>query len=109
MRKSIFGKALHVKILVLNCGLDMMQEELIVWIWLSLTSCVTLGKLSYPFNPHFLTFKMGIFLPWLVWLSGLSVDLRTERLLVRFPFRVHTWVVGQVTCWGMQEAPVDAH
>ena len=34
--------------------------------------------------------------PWLVWLSGLSASLRTERSPVRFPFRAHAWVVGQV-------------
>ncbi|KAF6119515.1 hypothetical protein HJG60_010012 [Phyllostomus discolor] len=31
-------------------------------------------------------------LPWLVWLSGLSASLRTERLLVRFPVRAHAWL-----------------
>ena len=34
--------------------------------------------------------------PWLVWLSGLSAGLQTERLPVRFPVRAHAWVVGQV-------------
>ena len=38
--------------------------------------------------------------PWLVWLSGLRADLRTERLLVRFPIRAYAWVVGQVPGWG---------
>ena len=40
-------------------------------------------------------FKMRVG-PWLVWLSGLSASLRTERSLVRFPIRVLAWVVGQV-------------
>ena len=39
-------------------------------------------------------------MPWLVWLSGLSVGLRTEGLLVRFSVRAHAWVVGQVPSWG---------
>ena len=34
--------------------------------------------------------------PWLVWLSGLSVVLRTKVSLVRFPIRAHSWVAGQV-------------
>ena len=34
--------------------------------------------------------------PWLVWLSGLSMGLRTKGLPVRFPVRAHTWVAGQV-------------
>ena len=38
--------------------------------------------------------------PWLVWLSGLSVSLRTEGSPVRFPFRVRAWVVGWVPSWG---------
>ena len=37
---------------------------------------------------------------WLVWLSGLSAILQTERLLVRFPVRAHAWVAGQVPGWG---------
>ena len=35
-------------------------------------------------------------LPWLVWLSGLSVSLWIEKSLVQFPIRAHAWVVGQV-------------
>ena len=38
--------------------------------------------------------------PWLVWLSGLSTGLQTERLLVQFPVRTHAWAVGQVPSWG---------
>ena len=37
--------------------------------------------------------------PWLVWLSGLSTCLRTERSLVRSPVRAHAWVAGQVAGW----------
>ena len=38
--------------------------------------------------------------PWLVWLSGLSVSLWTERLTVQFPVRAHAWVAGQVPSRG---------
>ena len=38
--------------------------------------------------------------PWLVWLSGLSVVLRTKVSLVRFPIRAHSWVAGQVPRMG---------
>ena len=41
-------------------------------------------------------FKNGIQYPWLVWLSGLSVGLRSKGSRVRFPVRVHAWVEGQV-------------
>ena len=34
--------------------------------------------------------------PWLVWLSGLSADLRTKGLLIQFLVRAHGWVSGQV-------------
>ena len=39
-------------------------------------------------------------MPWLVWLSGLSAILQTERSLVQFPVRARAWVVGQVPSWG---------
>ena len=32
--------------------------------------------------------------PWPVWLSGLSVSLKTKGSLVRFPVRAHAWVVS---------------
>ena len=38
---------------------------------------------------------------WLVWLSGLSAGLRTERSRVQFPVRAHAWVVGQVPSQSM--------
>ena len=38
--------------------------------------------------------------PWLVWLSGLSVGLRTKGLSVRFPVRAHAWVADQVPSRG---------
>ena len=46
--------------------------------------------------------KVGLnnFLPWLVWLSGLSIGLQAERLLVRFPVRAYAMVAGQVPSWG---------
>ena len=40
------------------------------------------------------------FLPRLVRLSGLSSDLRTKGLLVRFPARAHAWTAGQVPSRG---------
>ena len=39
--------------------------------------------------------------PWLVWLSGLSASLWTQRLSVGFPLRAPAWVVGQVPGWGL--------
>ena len=42
--------------------------------------------------------------PWLVWLSGLSAGLLTERLLILFPVRAHVWVVGGSPAGGMGEA-----
>ena len=38
--------------------------------------------------------------PWLVWLSGLSAELRTKGTLVQFPVRAHAWVAGQVPSRG---------
>ena len=34
--------------------------------------------------------------PWLVWLSGLSVSLQTKGLPVQVPVRAQAWVVSQV-------------
>ena len=34
--------------------------------------------------------------PLLVWLSGLSASLQTERSPVQFPVRAHAWGAGQV-------------
>ena len=44
--------------------------------------------------------KKDIFLPWLVWLGGLSAILWTKGSLVRFLVRAHTWVMGQVPSAG---------
>ena len=38
--------------------------------------------------------------PWLLWLSGLSAGLRTQKSLVPFPVRAHAWVAGQVPSGG---------
>ena len=38
--------------------------------------------------------------PWLVWLSGLSAGLQTERSPVQFLVRAHAWVTGQVPSGG---------
>ena len=42
--------------------------------------------------------------PWLVWLSGLSAGLQTQRSLVWFSAGAHAWVAGKVPGWGEQEA-----
>ena len=36
----------------------------------------------------------------MVWLSGLSTGLQTQRSLVWFPVRAQAWVAGQVPSWG---------
>ena len=38
--------------------------------------------------------------PRLVWLSGLSADLRTNGWPVQFAVRVYAWVAGQVPSGG---------
>ena len=38
--------------------------------------------------------------PWLVWLSGLSIGLRTKGLWVRFPVKARAWITAQVTSRG---------
>ena len=38
--------------------------------------------------------------PWLVWLNGLSVGLRSKGSLVQFPVGAHAWVAGQVPSRG---------
>ena len=40
--------------------------------------------------------------PWLVWLSGLSARLQTERLPVQFPGRAQAWVASQVLSRGRE-------
>ena len=42
--------------------------------------------------------------PWLVWLNGLSAGLRAKGSPVRFPVRVHAWVVAEFPVWGVREA-----
>ena len=44
-----------------------------------------------------------VIVPWLIWLSALSVDLWTKGLPVRFPVRAHAWIVGQVLQLGACE------
>ena len=46
--------------------------------------------------------------PWLVWLAGLRVGLKTKRLPVQFPVRTQAWDVGQVPSWG-RERQLIAH
>ena len=43
---------------------------------------------------------MFTFLPWLVWLSGLSTSLPTRGSRVPFLVGAHAWVVGWVSGWG---------
>ena len=52
--------------------------------------------------PQYWSIEVGRqeFLPWLVWLSGLSTSLQTERPLVQCPVRAHASVVSQVPSWG---------
>ena len=38
--------------------------------------------------------------PWLLWLSGLSAGLRSERSPGPFLVRAHGWVAGQIPSWG---------
>ena len=59
-------------------------------------------RLSYCFSIFFLhspltgQFQNSCLQPWLVWLSGLSVGLRTKESSVRFSVRAHASVAGQV-------------
>ena len=39
-------------------------------------------------------------IPWLVWLSGLSITLQSKRSLVWFLVKAHGWVAGLVPSWG---------
>ena len=41
-----------------------------------------------------------MYLSWLVWLNGLSADLKTKGSPVQFPVRAHAWVASQVPSWG---------
>ena len=40
------------------------------------------------------------YVPWVVWLSGLSAGLQTKGSLVQFLVRAHAWVAGQVPSEG---------
>ena len=56
--------------------------------------------LNYPVEQTVIL-KSKVFIePRLVWVSELSAGLRTKRLPVRFPFRAHAWVAGQVPSVG---------
>ena len=46
------------------------------------------------------TLKNVQFMPWLVWLSGLSISLWNKMLLVPFLVRAHAWVAVQGPIWG---------
>ena len=41
-----------------------------------------------------------VWVPWLVWLSGLSTGLQNKGSPVQFPVRAHTWVASQVPSRG---------
>ena len=45
--------------------------------------------------------------PWLVWLSGLSAGLQTERLLVWFPVRAHARVAEDRSLVGSVQEATD--
>ena len=47
--------------------------------------------------------EVSLIQSWLVWFSGLSAGLQTERSPVRFPVRAHAWVAGQVPGGDLQE------
>ena len=38
--------------------------------------------------------KLKKFMPWVVWISGLSTGLRSKGLPVKFPVKAHAWVSG---------------
>ena len=46
-------------------------------------------------------------MPWLVWLSGLSVSLGTKGSLVQLPGKAHAWVVGLVPSQGVYEKQIS--
>ena len=51
---------------------------------------------------HNLFFKLKtVFVPWLVWLSGLSAGLRTKGSLVQFPVRAHAGLLARSPVVGM--------
>ena len=58
-------------------------------------------EFDFWYKPKVYYFKrFFFFLPWLVWLSGLSAGLQTKGSLVHFPVRAHAWLVGQVPSRG---------
>ena len=57
---------------------------------------------SSPLLPPRFKYKSDL-LPWLVWFSGLSAGLLTERLPFRIPGQgAHAWVAGQVPSGGCE-------
>ena len=70
-----------------------------------------LSKLRYSHNS--VSLRILHFLPWLVWLSGLSTSLQTKGWLVRFPVRAYAWVVSQVPSrwhtWGNHTLMFPSH
>ena len=52
------------------------------------------------FNESNTSIKNYLCGPQLVWLSGLSTNLKTKGSPVRFPDRAHAWVAGQVPSGG---------
>ena len=51
----------------------------------------------------FFNLKNDFFMPWLVWLSGVSAGLQTKGSQVRFLVRAHARVVAQVPSGGVCE------
>ena len=61
----------------------------------------TLGNVDGPETFRVVCFmKIAHFLPWLLWLSGLSAGLRTKGSPVQLPVRAQAWVAGQVPSRG---------
>ena len=58
------------------------------------------SKITFCFYGKYIWCKKTAYRPWLVWLSGLSIVLRTKGSPVWFPVRAHAWVVGWVPSGG---------
>ena len=73
--------------------------ELSLW-KLSCYLCDQLGPYYQSPRGFFCKYLVTRLQPWLVWLSGLTASLQTQRSPVQLPARAHAWVVGQVPSWG---------
>ena len=73
-----------------ECSLGPPTAFLYIYYFHSLQLKLGVEILSLFFLTWFL--KKRLFLPWLVWLSGLSTGLQTKGSLVWFPAGAHAWV-----------------